>query len=661
MLVCPQCQYDNPNNNQSCQRCATSLTHKICHECGSEVPFDAENCPECLTFTGSVWTAIIAEPLHLINYKMEIQTLQQEVDLSSDLINKVIAATTTEDYLDSSRRYRLMPINDQTIVIDSTTHRYIQRKIVDCQPLQKSVLKILLEQHTELEEEHNNLSWLPDLAFPYVKLYDFSPAVPEIQDAWQEDFKEVLILPDRSEWQLLLDLWSHQSLPILQIVYWFDEMAKLWKSLTEVGYAQSLLVESNLRVDEDQTFGLERLYHDPADSELTLKDLAQCWQNLINRSLEAPSPFLTTVLEKVLEGEITTITDLRLQLQEIADEQQIHSLSYIADDLEEEDFSSPKFIPEKAINEEIASLNQGTDYLTTSPQEHSLIDHSDECSTAVIPMQMLSLTDAGYTDNGRQRRHNEDCFGIDSQVKKQQSNRGQRTQARGLYIVCDGMGGHAAGEVASAMAVLTLQRYFADCWGQELPDQETLTKGVFCANQAIYKVNQEKASQGSGRMGTTLVMALIQNTRMAIAHVGDSRIYRISRKWGLEQLSVDHEVGQRAIQEGVEPKIAYARSDAYQLTQALGPHDDYYLKPDIQFFDIVEDNLFLLCSDGLSDHQFIETHWQSHLSPLISSQFNLEEGLYKLIALANQKNGHDNITAILIRVKVQPNVEQSIW
>jgi protein phosphatase len=148
---------------------------------------------------------------------------------------------------------------------------------------------------------------------------------------------------------------------------------------------------------------------------------------------------------------------------------------------------------------------------------------------------------------------------------------------------------------------------------------------------------------------------------VAIAHVGDSRIYRVNRKWGLEQLTVDHEVGQRSIKEGVDPKLAYARPDAYQLTQALGPHDQGYLKPDITFLDLSEDTLLLLCSDGLSDNELIENNWATYLSPLLSSGANLEEGLHKLIALGNQKNGHDNLTGILVRIKVQPDLDQSIW
>jgi protein phosphatase len=248
-----------------------------------------------------------------------------------------------------------------------------------------------------------------------------------------------------------------------------------------------------------------------------------------------------------------------------------------------------------------------------------------------------------------------------SQIRKQQSSRSKKYQARGLYLVCDGMGGHAAGEVASAMAVETLQKYFLTHWQDDLPDRETIEKGVLLANQTIFNVNQKNARSGNGRMGTTLVMALVQDTKVAIAHVGDSRIYRITRKGGLEQLTIDHEVGQRAIQGGIAPEIAYARPDAYQLTQALGPHPSKFIQPDIQFLDLQEDTLLLLCSDGLSDNRLIETHWPTHLTPLISSSSNLEKGIRKLIDFANQHNGHDNITAILVRMKVRPYLGHGNW
>ena len=218
------------------------------------------------------------------------------------------------------------------------------------------------------------------------------------------------------------------------------------------------------------------------------------------------------------------------------------------------------------------------------------------------------------------------------------------------------MGGHAAGEVASALSVESLQNYFQKHWQDKLPDEETIKQAIWQTNQKVYDINLKNSRSGSGRMGTTLVMVLVQDNKAAIAHVGDSRIYRISRKWDLEQLTVDHEVGQREIQKGVEPDIAYGRADAYQLTQAIGPRDNAFVQPDVTFIDINEDSLFLLCSDGLSDNALLEQSWEKHLLPLLSSRANLDQGVKELIELANEHNGHDNITAVLVRVKVRPNL-----
>ena len=152
-------------------------------------------------------------------------------------------------------------------------------------------------------------------------------------------------------------------------------------------------------------------------------------------------------------------------------------------------------------------------------------------------------------------------------------------------------------------------------------------------------------------------MAMIYDTKLAVAHVGDSRLYRFSRKGGLEQITLDHEVGQREINRGIKPEVAYGRPDAYQLTQALGPRNENFVRPDIQFLNIDQDSLLILASDGLTDNQLLENKWQSHLEPLLDKKADLELGVSKLIDLANQYNGHDNITAIVIRalVKQQEN------
>ncbi|NET48328.1 MAG: serine/threonine phosphatase, partial [Merismopedia sp. SIO2A8] len=271
-------------------------------------------------------------------------------------------------------------------------------------------------------------------------------------------------------------------------------------------------------------------------------------------------------------------------------------------------------------------------------------------------MQLHTLSNAGITNIGIQREHNEDFFAIDTQIQVTDTPAGRVCKAKGLYILCDGMGGHAAGEVASALAGETLQLYFQEHWTDALPKESIIYDGIVLANQVIYEQNQASESEGSRRMGTTLVMLLVHDTKAAIAHVGDSRIYRFTRRQGLEQLTVDHEVGQREIARGVDPAVAYSRPDAYQLTQALGPRSPDFIRPDIKFFEMHEDSLFILGSDGLTDNDLLETYYESYVEPLIATNANLDEGAFGLIDLANQVNGHDNITALLVRVKLRPKL-----
>jgi protein phosphatase len=271
-------------------------------------------------------------------------------------------------------------------------------------------------------------------------------------------------------------------------------------------------------------------------------------------------------------------------------------------------------------------------------------------------MKLYRLDEVGRTHIGRQRTHNEDCFFAETQLTRSDSPSGSALTARGLYILCDGMGGHSGGEVASALAVSTLRNYFATHWQSELPSEEKVTEAILKANQAIFDKNEAEGRSGNARMGTTLVMVLIDNTQLIVAHVGDSRLYALTRQ-SFYQLTEDHEVGQREVNRGVEPAIAYTRPDAYQLTQALGPRGNTEVKPTVNTMPITQDTLFLLCSDGLSDNNLLETHLTSHLEPMLRSRHDLDEGVANLIDLANEHNGHDNITAIAVRIKMRPNLE----
>ncbi len=651
MLVCPQCQFENPNTNKFCQKCGTSLTYKTCDGCSSQVSFSEEYCLNCGASTGTVWQAVISKDLYGQNSVSSNAPEVAQVSEGSLLpIPDPQSPVPSLQYLDAQQRYRLLE------PLPPLLGEQIQVRVLDCQPFQKSPLEALVEKELgnsgELRKgdelpslENSPQSLVPAIAQSYLSLQEeFYPTIPGIHDAWQQDGKTIVLLEDRSKWQQLGEIWKNDQVPMLQILYGLGQMVQLWSALEPSRCRQSLLKVENLRVDEDQMMCLQQLYPEPKDSQLGLKDLGQVWQILFSQSGRTQFTALDQLFRELDVQEIKTVDELRSRLQAIAHELQ---------PTEEIALSEPT----PQIPEPVSQIP------APDPDEFILGDNlreSDDLPTVVLPMQLISLEDAGCTDIGRLRDHNEDYFGIQTQVNKQENPIGRTVQARGLYILCDGMGGHAGGEVASVMAVETLKRYFQDHWGENLPSPETIRSAVQLANKAIYDVNQQNARSGSGRMGTTLVMVLVQDTDVAIAHVGDSRLYRLTRKRPLEQITVDHEVGQREIQRGVDPKEAYARPDAYQLTQALGPRDENYVKPDIQVMELNEDTLLLLCSDGLSDHDLLENHWQTHLLPLLSSRANLDQGLLQLIDLGNQHNGHDNITALLVRAKVRPNLGQQL-
>jgi len=632
MLICPQCEFENPEANKFCQNCGSSLTHKACHDCGTEVLFNAATCHNCGTFTGTVWWAIA----------------QGTSPITTPATS---SETTTPVYLDRQQRYQII----ESQPWQGGANAVWQGRVLDAYPLQK-----VNDQNLQL----------PSLAEPYLHLRSsFIQTLPLIHDSWETEGQSYLLLEDRSQWQLLSDIWGSPEISLSQVLYWLEEIALLWEALIPWQQCQSLLEVGNLHLDEDQAISLQCLYPDPkpdteaAPLQLSLVDLGKALL-----SLSPPSPLINInqLLEELAAGEIVSIVALQNRLA-ILNQESAFSES-IGETVENEDFDDFDDFDELE-EEEIEEITVEDDLFF--PESDTFIqadktrvsinynsDRSDDAPTVVLPMQLLSLDDAGYTDIGQQRDHNEDNFGIQVKIEKQEHPLGKNLKARGLYILCDGMGGHAAGEVASSLAVDTLKRYFSEKWQEQMPNSGVIKEGIISANQVLYDINQQKSSSGSGRMGTTLSMMLLQDNNVAIAHVGDSRVYRVTRKGGLEQLTTDHEVGQREIKRGVEPEIAYSRPDAYQLTQALGPRDMDFIKPDVRLIDINEDTLFVLCSDGLSDNDLLEKNWESYLTPLLSSRANLSQGVNRLIEFANEHNGHDNITVLLVRVKVQPVFEQ---
>ena len=697
MLVCPQCQFDNPTVNKFCQECGFSLTHVTCPACKMVVPLHDWRCA-CGTVTGATWWAVIS------------------TGTAATVADSPLDSAAATGWLDAHHRYQVL-----SPFVPSLTGGQ-EGVVLDCQPLQKSPLlalfgSVTLADSPVAKAEALTAALIPSSAQAYLALR--SPSVPPLHDAWQQGDQEILLLADRSTLPLL-SAWSVPDAAALgQVLVWLNVILDLWVALAPWHCRQSVLAGQNLRLAGAE-LQLQRLYSDLGPP--TLNQLGVIWQQIFgDRPIVAASP-LSALLNELQAGKIKQLKVVRARLRAIAlslvpsstGATPVKTLRYpllsvnsVQTDSSSAMMSDPSEMPtmpsdlplpaSPSSRETPVSLplnpvgsaqadnklpQAAADDLppTLPPVEPAVFEGStelevdrdtegDDMPTVVLPMQLFSLEDAGRTDIGRQREHNEDNFGIETQVIKSEQPSGKSVRARCLYILCDGMGGHAGGEVASALAVDTLKHYFQMYWqntpmlgapGQttsQLPPADVIRDAIQQANKAIYDVNQQAARSGSGRMGTTLVLALVHDTEVAIAHVGDSRLYRYTRKYGLEQLTIDHEVGQREIQRGVEPTVAYGRPDAYQLTQALGPRNEDFIQPDIQFLELNEDTLILIASDGLTDNDLLEVHCQTHIDPLISSQMNLDKGVSQLIDLANEHNGHDNITAIAIRAKVRPNLE----
>ena len=241
---------------------------------------------------------------------------------------------------------------------------------------------------------------------------------------------------------------------------------------------------------------------------------------------------------------------------------------------------------------------------------------------------------AGKTDVGQVRGHNEDFFLTD--------------EALGLYVVCDGMGGHAAGEVASRTTAETLRERLA---GESATDANGLARAleqaVVEANRRIYALGEEdKQKRG---MGTTCTALIVRGGQAAMAHVGDSRLY-LARAGELHQLSSDHTFLADAIRHGIlTPEQAKESEHSNIVTRAVGPQARVIV--DTLVFDVLPGDRLLLCSDGL--HEYFDDAAELHR--LLSN--GAADVAEQLVGMANGRGGHDNITALVLEVEAAPAPE----
>ncbi len=243
------------------------------------------------------------------------------------------------------------------------------------------------------------------------------------------------------------------------------------------------------------------------------------------------------------------------------------------------------------------------------------------------------------TDTGKVRDHNEDAIGSNMET--------------GLLVLADGMGGYNAGEVASGIAVKTLLDLIPQACANEARHETEVESGLMRqtivlrdaiarANKIIHQAAQSHANcQG---MGTTIVACLFFDNRVSIAHVGDSRLYRV-RNNRLEQMTMDHSLLQELVQRGFYSQEEAQRStNKNYVTRALGVESG--VQVEVAEASVEPGDLYLLCSDGLPDMVDDE---DIHLT-ISTFSANLDTAGKQLVQLSNDQGGKDNISIILTHV-----------
>ncbi len=462
----------------------------------------------------------------------------------------------------------------------------------------------------------------PDQVLPYLALYPQRLHVPEAYgfcplEPTRPDSPLVLLLenvPIDEQGQLapsLVDQWAEAS--SVRQLYWLWQILQLWPLLEKHQATLSLLSPENLRV-EGWRVRLRELYFDAIAPEVeqlrpSLQDLGYCWANWSE----------------------TADSGIQKPLQELCQQLQ----------------------------------QPGAQYEAIALQLNRLL----VTQAARFP---LKLDVFGATDTGPQHDHNEDsCYPVAADLTATVID----PLVPHLAIVCDGIGGHEGGEVASQLAVRSL-RLQVQALLTEVAEQpelatpdliaEQLSASIRVANNLIAAQNDGQGREARRRMGTTLVMALhlpqtlgqtdseTTTHELYVAHVGDSRAYWITPT-RCQCLTVDDDVATREVRmERGLYREALQRPDAGALTQALGTRDAELLRPTVQRFILEEDGIVLLCSDGLSDNGWVEKSWQAYAEPVLQRKQTLQDAVEHLIAIANQENGYDNTSVVMMRCLVSP-------
>ena len=252
---------------------------------------------------------------------------------------------------------------------------------------------------------------------------------------------------------------------------------------------------------------------------------------------------------------------------------------------------------------------------------------------------MLRLSGVVRSDVGHKRDLNEDSYYLDADL--------------GLFVVADGMGGAASGEVASRLVAETVGDYLRHYLNQPpeaderydyrngalSPTANTLMQAIHLANDMVFDT-AEKNQQHHG-MGSTLALLMVDGDHVVIANVGDSRVFRM-RNGTLERLTVDHRVVDDPKFRGmIDPEATIMNTLGTTLTRAMGVHPE--IDPDVRRTPFEEGDLFLLCTDGLTD--FVQ---EQMIARVLAMSRTMDQKASDLIELALAGGGRDNVTVILV-------------
>jgi|SRR5580704_2968509 serine/threonine protein phosphatase PrpC len=247
-------------------------------------------------------------------------------------------------------------------------------------------------------------------------------------------------------------------------------------------------------------------------------------------------------------------------------------------------------------------------------------------SNAVMTFELKSLEFAIYSDAGRVRHNNEDRAAAAPEIN--------------LFVLCDGMGGLEAGERASQLGVETVLKQCRQSAGKSAPSAESLTSAIELANEKIFKASQDLGSKAA--MGSTIVAVQFHNERAVIAHVGDSRIYRL-RHDDFCQLTDDHSFVAEQVRRGILTVEQASSSQLHNvLVRALGVEPQ--VKVDSTEELLLDGDTFLLCSDGLTRELTDE-----QIAGILAESQTANDAAARLVRLANDAGGEDNVTVVVIR------------